>query len=184
MELKHSLSENWHWIPITNKLSDTSKAVQGGYGKILNWYGYALTHISTHTWSSVFGAFDVEAIYISHGNIDRKRFKLHKTFLSWNFGTQLLTCCRDNTEKGLSWSGIVFLNVATTESSWHDFLHYRLKKGFLAVLILALSCYHDNTQKRPSMVDVMRKLKKYCCKLPGTSSSFSDIVSHYDGKVA
>ncbi|XLR20134.1 hypothetical protein HN51_066873 [Arachis hypogaea] len=48
---------------------------------------------------------------------------------------------------------------------------------------LAINCCHDVTQKRPAMLDVVRELENIAAMLPGTETSFSNIISHNDSSV-
>ncbi|XP_057754692.1 probable LRR receptor-like serine/threonine-protein kinase At1g06840 [Arachis stenosperma] len=48
---------------------------------------------------------------------------------------------------------------------------------------LAINCCHDVTQKRPSMLDVVRELENIAAMLPGTETSFSDIICHNDSSL-
>ena len=52
-------------------------------------------------------------------------------------------------------------------------------------LNLALSCCQDNTEERPSMLDVVRELEDIIAMLPPeTETSFSDVTSDSSGKMA
>ena len=48
---------------------------------------------------------------------------------------------------------------------------------------LALSCCHEDTLKRPSMLDVVRELENIVAMLSVTETYLSDIASHYDSLV-
>ena len=49
---------------------------------------------------------------------------------------------------------------------------------------LALSCCHENTNKRPSMLEVVRELENIFTMLPETKTRSSDITSSYSGRLA